>query len=153
MTSAHWTPGIGDPTVAGWVTVAAYFGAAVLCFRARASGRPTERRWWTGLAVLMVVMGFNKQLDLQTLFTDVGRDMARSEDWYNARGIVQRDFIVAMMVSGAVAALTLFMTVGRRSGSWVRLSILAVCALGVFVLVRAASFHHVDAMLGLKFGG
>jgi len=29
-----WMPGIGDPTLLGWLTVAAYFTAAGLCLRA-----------------------------------------------------------------------------------------------------------------------
>src|SRR5882672_1117833 len=29
-----WSPGIGDPTVMGWLTVAAYFAASWLCVRA-----------------------------------------------------------------------------------------------------------------------
>ena len=153
MTSAHWTPGIGDPTVAGWITVVAYFIAALLCLRARAGERVVEQRWWRGLGVLMILMGINKQLDLQTLFTDIGRDVARADDWYAQRGIVQWDFIVAMMTGGMIAAVVLILTVGRRSGAWVRLSIVALCWLGVFVLIRAASFHHVDAMLGLKLAG
>src|SRR6516162_9395429 len=28
-----WSPGIGDPTFAGWLTAFAYLGAAALCFR------------------------------------------------------------------------------------------------------------------------
>jgi hypothetical protein len=28
-----WSPGIGDPTVAGWITVFAYFAASLLCWR------------------------------------------------------------------------------------------------------------------------
>ena len=29
-----WEPGIGDPTLMGWFTVFAYFGTALLCYRA-----------------------------------------------------------------------------------------------------------------------
>jgi hypothetical protein len=153
VTSAHWTPGIGDPTIAGWVTVATYFIAALLCMRARAAATSVERHWWTGLTVLMILMGINKQLDIQTLFTDIGRDMARAQGWYAQHRVVQGYFIVGLIVSGLVAALTLALTVGRKSRLWARVSIVAVCGLGVFVLIRATSFHHVDEMLGLKLGG
>jgi hypothetical protein len=153
MTSAQWTPGIGDPTIAGWVTVATYAIAALLCWRARAMSIDAERHWWTGLFVLMILMGINKQLDIQTLFTDVGRDMARAQGWYDRHRVVQGFFIVGLIVAGLLAAMTLALTIGRKSRLWARVSMLATCALGVFVLIRATSFHHVDEMLGLQLGG
>jgi hypothetical protein len=153
VTSAHWTPGIGDPTIAGWVTVVVYFLAAALCFRASAAPVLIERRWWTGLSMLMILMGINKQLDIQTLFTDIGRDMARAQGWYGEHRMVQGYFIVGLVVSGLIIAATLALTLGRKSGPWARVAMLATCGLGVFVLIRATSFHHVDDMLGLKLGG
>jgi hypothetical protein len=131
-----------------------YFVAALACFGARRTAALTERRWWTALFILMIVMGINKQLDIQTLFTDIARDVARAQGWYDARRrVVQWDFIVAMVIAGCVATCALFLTVGRKARAWVKLSIVAVCGLGVFVLIRATSFHHVDEMLGLKLGG
>jgi hypothetical protein len=153
VTSAHWTPGIGDPTIAGWVTVATYFIIALLCFLARKSSTGPERHWWTGLVALMILMGINKQLDIQTLFTDIGRDLARSRGWYDQHRVVQVYFIIGLIVSGLITAVTLGMTVGRKSRAWARTAMLATCGLGVFVLIRATSFHHVDEMLGLKLGG
>ena len=32
----HWKPGIGDPNVMGWITLAAYVVAGALCIRAAA---------------------------------------------------------------------------------------------------------------------
>ena len=31
----------------------------------------------------MLLLGINKQLDLQSLFTEVMRDMAHAQGWYN----------------------------------------------------------------------
>jgi hypothetical protein len=113
-----------------------------------------EGRWWLAMSALMLFLGINKQLDLQSLFTEIGRDVARSQDWYDeSRHTVQLDFIAAMLVSGVVAGVVLALTVGRRVRNWARLSMLAVCALGVWVLIRATSFHHVDEMLGYRFAG
>lgn len=154
MSYGNWSPGIGDPTIAGWVTVVLYFAAALLCWRARDAVGPPERRWWTVVAVLLVLLGFNKQLDIQTLFTEIGRSVARAQGWYNEeRRVVQFDFIVAMAIGGGVIATIMAATVGRRVGRWARLSMMALCALGVFVLIRATSFHHVDEMLGVHVGG
>ena len=77
----RWEPGIGDPSLVGWITVAAYFSAALLCYRAhqRASGHDpyaavdNKVAWvWMGLALALGALGVNKQLDLQSLLTQVG---------------------------------------------------------------------------------
>ena len=151
MISTDWTPGIGDPTIAGWVTVAAYAVCGVLCFRA--TRQSISRRWWTALGFLLGLLGVNKQLDLQSLFTSILRDLARFQGWYDQRGHYQAEFISLMIVSGFILAIFLALTVGRKSDNMVRLSIVAVCVLGAFVVVRAASFHHVDFMLGLTWQG
>ena len=153
MRYGAWTVGIGDPTVAGWITVAVYFLAAFLAFRARHAEQP-ERGWWLAMAGLMLLLGINKQLDLQSLFTEIGRTVARAQGWYNEeRRVVQMDFIIAMLVTGVLTAIVLALTVGRRVRNWARVSMIAVCALGAWVLIRATSFHHVDEMLGYRFAG
>src|SRR5580693_6074196 len=85
----RWKPGIGDPTVMGWVTVAAYFVAVIGCFLAAwreplpdGTRRPRSRpsKFWLALAALMVALGINKQLDLQSLATQIGRDAIRGWD-------------------------------------------------------------------------
>src|SRR5579862_622210 len=98
----HWEPGIGDPTVIGWVTVAAYFLAACLSFRA-AWRSPRARRGWSGprlfwglFTVALVLLGINKQLDLQTWFTLFFKQVALHEGWYERRRPVQAAFIGAV---------------------------------------------------------
>lgn len=145
----RWHPGIGDPSLAGWVTVAAYLGAAMLCYSARV--RPPElpeRRFWTLLGVLLLLLGINKQLDLQTWLTEVGRDMALAQGWYERRRIIQGIFIfwLGMAALGFRAWLGIRL---RNLSPPARLAGKGVVLLGFFVLVRAASFHHVDVWLGV----
>ncbi len=112
----RWKPGIGDPTVMGWVTVAAYFVTAVGCYGAawreplpngtrRTPSRPSV--FWLILASLMVALGINKQLDLQSLVTQIGRDLISAWDLYGKRRALQVAFIlaVAMACAGSLAAL------------------------------------------------
>ena len=75
-----WRPGIGDPTVMGWITVAVYFGAASLCLRQALESRrrraTAERTiFWCILTAFLFCLGINKQLDLQTLLTLTGRNI------------------------------------------------------------------------------
>jgi hypothetical protein len=164
----RWHPGIGDPSVIGWVTVVAYFLAAWLAFRALrehsrgphvapqtygASEPPALRearaltRFWALVLVAMLLLGVNKQLDLQTWFTEVGRDLARRQQWYEARRPVQMAFIAGIALLGSAGTITLAVMM-RHVLSRVVGALVGLGALVTFVIVRAASFHHVDALLG-----
>ena len=157
MTTANdgrWHPGIGDPTAIGWITVAAYVAACVLCAvcAQRSSRNEQQRRFWWVLAIVMLVLGINKQLDLQTWFTEVGRDMARAQGWYGVRQQVQVAFISTLAVLGLLSQFWLYRSL-RDFGREARLAAVGLAFLAVFVVMRAASFHHADTLLGLKLGG
>src|SRR5262245_10609472 len=109
-----WRPGIGDPTPMGWATVVAYLLAAVACGWAAVEDRRVGRRtgrgrpafWWI-LAVLLLLLGINKQLDLQTWFTTVGRRVAREQGWYARRKEYQTALIKAIAAGGLLGLLLL----------------------------------------------
>lgn len=175
MDEIRWSPGIGDPTVMGWLTVVAYFAVALLCLRSfmvekagpprpyrksiKALFRVMRKHWpdppgparragmWLGLAFAMGFLGINKQLDLQTLLTELGRVAAMSEGWYENRRAVQVGFIGALLVTAAagVGALWWFM---RGHLADFRLALVGMVVLVGFVIVRATSFHDVDIFLG-----
>jgi len=149
----RWMAGIGDPSPIGWITVAAYGAAAALAARnawaARRRGAPAG--FWFALTVLMLLLGINKQLDLQTWFGQTGRDMALSQGWYERRRAVQAAFIV-LLGAGAIA----FVTSARRywAARWhdYRWVFLGVVLLAVFIVIRAASFHHIDDFIHFDLG-
>ena len=83
MADLRWRFGIGDPTAVGWLTVAAYAATAALSVRAflrsrarRAAprrcgsssspGPAVDETIWLLIAITMLLLGINKQLDLQT---------------------------------------------------------------------------------------
>ena len=148
----QWHPGIGDPSLGGWLTVAAYFVTAVLCGRAGRNADNVRLRWfWLVAAGVLILIGINKQLDLQTWFTEVGRRTAIAGGWYDERAFVQEAFIVAISLLGAVALLIAVVFL-RTQLAEVWLAVAGACFLVVFVIVRAMSFHHVDRLLGLTLG-
>jgi len=128
MRGFRWTPTIGDPTFVGWLTVAAYFLVGALCLRAfmaEKSGksrpylasifalvRVMKRSWpapplparragiWLVISGLMFALGVNKQLDLQTLLTDLARALAHYQGWYDDRHPIQIFFILLMLTGG-----------------------------------------------------
>lgn len=159
----RWRPGIGDPTVMGWVTVAAYLAAAFLCARvARAIALPPpgyprrgERRqrafWWL-LAAALLVLGVNKQLDLQSALTALGRWAAHAQGWYGARRKVQLVFVLGVGYAGLLVMLGGVWLLWRAS-RWAWLAHAGFMFVVAFVVMRAASFHHVDQFLGWRVGG
>ena len=94
----NWQPEIGDPTLLGWITVVAYFVSAILCGMAVRSARARsddsrastkfEAGFWTASMVIVASLGINKQLDIQTLFTETARELALVGGWYDNVGAV-----------------------------------------------------------------
>jgi hypothetical protein len=153
MTSSQdgrWHPGIGDPNATGWITVAAYASAMLLCYLCQRKVQPgPARQFWWCMALTMAALGLNKQLDLQTWFTEVGRDLSLQYGWYARRRTVQAVFIGALLVAGLVARSWLLQRL-KGLDAYARRAASGLVVLGLFVLVRATSFHHVDALLGFS---
>lgn len=160
ISQIYWRPRIGDPTFMGWLTVAAYGLTAGLCFIvakrlpaaaagvAAAEGQEArgQRRLWFGVAVVMAILCINKQLDLQSLLTNVGRILAHRGGWYELRRTIQFWFVVTV----AVASVASFVFLVRKTRSVFRgraLLLLGLSMLLLFVVMRAASFHHVGVFL------
>ncbi len=148
-----WHAGIGDPTAMGWITVAAYFVGAALaagvCRRlaqAPNPAAPRETRFWWLLFGVLVFLGVNKQLDLQTLLTEIGRNLARAQGWFQYRRAVQAVFVVVLAACGLAAYIWVWRSV-RDALRPCALALAGLWFLGCFVLIRAASFHHVDVFL------
>ena len=150
---AQWSPGLGDNSAMGWVTVLVYLLAAILSVGAakalHGSEAPLrrERVFWGISGAVMLFLAINKQLDLQSLFTMIGRCNAHLMGWYDMRQTVQRDFILAVAVGGGLAVgLLALLLRGILGRVWpALLGIGFVCG---FVLIRAASFHDVDGLIG-----
>jgi hypothetical protein len=152
--SQAWSPQIGDPTVMGWVTVALYFLAALASFAAGVRQRP-ERGFWIALAVLLIALGINKQFDLQSAMTAVGRCLAQAQGWYEDRRAVQLAFISGLLGISAIVMITVLISL-RRSLGRVGVAILGFGLLVTFVAVRAIGFHgfdrfiHAEAAFGIR---
>jgi hypothetical protein len=149
---ALWSPGLGDNHPMGWLTVAVYLAAAVTSARvamtnaADDAGARRERVFWWISATVMLALAVNKQLDLQSLVTVIGRCHAQLAGWYDIRRSVQRLFILAV-AAGGVAALGLFILLLRGILGRVWPALLGLGFVCAFVLIRAASFHHVDLLI------
>lgn len=157
--ASRWTPGIGDPTVIGWLTVVGYLVAAWSCRRA-SDEVPTRalestrwlRRYWILIALALCLLGINKQLDLQSLLTQVGRDLAKTGGWYGDRREVQALFVWCVAAL-SLMTIGLILVCGWAVRHYILPSSLGMGVLLTFVVIRAASFHHVDVLIGHRVIG
>lgn len=150
-----------DSGIIAWITVVAYMATAVLCMMAarraaaaralRARMTVGERPFWLGMVAIFLFLGLNKQLDLQTTFTQLLRASARAEGWYADRRVYQAAF-VAVLAACAVSAVFILLWMVRSGPGSVKLAVVGGIISTAFILLRAASFHHVDAVLSSRWG-
>jgi hypothetical protein len=156
ISEIRWRPTIGDPGFMGWFTVAAYAVggglAAVAGWRQVSGDRKFQGpmgRVWLAVTVLLACLCVNKQLDLQSLFTEIGRVIAYHQGWYEQRRGFQKWFVLGIL---AVAAVLGIWFISRFPGFWRSHKLLTVGLLFLltFIVVRAVSFHHVDVFLNTR---
>ena len=149
-----WHAGIGDPTVLGWVTVFAYLAATLRCtFKAfKLEKHDVNYYFWLYLALFLLLLAINKQLDLQSWFTQLMRTTAQTHGWYSHRKPLQLAFIVFLASSMLITLLSIRLKLAQ---SWHNypLTWLGVVVLSTFILMRAASFSHIDRMINYPIFG
>ena len=166
---------LGDPYAGAWFIFYSYFAVAVLCARAfqvsligsrlatdypNPERRTSDRRaayrasvmFWGLVIVMFVALGINKQIDLQTWLTDVGRRMSMAQGWYEQRAMVQTIFVLVIAVSGVVA-LSVLLKLTRDLLPRHVLAFVGLAILAVFLIMRAASFHDLEAVIRLEILG
>ena len=153
--NGKWHPGIGDPTIIGWLIVAAYITAALLSIACAVNSKKDPQKekqvFWIVTAIIMALLAVNKQLDFQTYLLAVARNAARHQGWYRQRHIFQAIVLVVMAVAG-IAAIS-FAIRHLRNIRGQRLAFCGLVLLLVFIVIRGASSHFVDNLLAFKIIG
>ena len=153
---ANWWRDFGDNDPLGWATTLAYFVAAALCFRRakrlRLAAPPQEPRElappeapradardWAIIGAGLVLLGLNKQLDLQILARDTGIALVRALGFDARRRWVGRLFVFALsaVVLSVLARAARHLRVARRGH---RLTLLGLAFLACFVVLRSAGY-------------
>jgi len=137
--------------------VFAYFATAALCAwtaRSILHGIPEKERgrqylaWWL-MTLFLIALGINKQLDLQSLFTAIGRQMAREQGWFDERRKIQFAFILGMMAAATLVMGSIAWAIRFRWREY-GLMFVGVVFASSFIVIRAASFHHFES---IRLGG
>ncbi|PIE22420.1 MAG: hypothetical protein CSA62_12455 [Planctomycetota bacterium] len=154
----RWLERLGDSAPIDLVITFAYFACAWLGWRAsRSEDRSSTEsvaqllRW---LAISLIALGINKQLDLQILLTQSGRWLAWHQGWYGERRSVQLAFLilVALASTGLLLWALLRLQPHLQRGKGLRWTLTGFALLIAFVMMRAASFHHLDRVLSWSPG-
>jgi hypothetical protein len=148
---ANETTLVGDPTVLGWTTFALYFIAVVLSFRAakifRSQNQAVVGQVWTWIASVLLVLGLNKQLDLQTWLIHFAGRIAKRERVYEYRRMWHALFFVGLITVSLIVALRWSAKL-RVFARQVPMAAAGCASVTAYVVVRAASIDQVDRLLG-----
>ena len=115
LRDGHWYWGLGDPDAGAVFVTALYLLTSILCLLvARRLGRtvlPTEvskarseATFWLVLAGILLLLGINKQADLQSLLTLYGRELVKQAGLYEIHRTLQVVFIAGVAVFACLAA-------------------------------------------------
>ena len=149
----RWVLGANDPDWVGWLTTAAYMVSAGLCWscakkiRGLSTNEGGHHRWmWWVLAAVMLLLGINKQLDLQTPFIAFCKQLAIAEGWYHHRQVARWGFIAGLGTAGFVILALLLVALCHGGWRQYGLAVGGLVSVLVFVLIRASSFHIGDVI-------
>lgn len=134
----------GDPTVVGWLTLLAYLAAALLTWRVRAKlgasdQLRSERRFYTAVALLALLLGINKQADFQTTVADAARSLLAATELYEQRRVFQGVATVLVLAIGAALVVALLRLVLHAPRATERV-LVGILMLFAFVAFRALLF-------------
>jgi ACR3 family arsenite efflux pump ArsB len=150
-----WRPQLDNPNFLGWSVVAAYLLGAIFCgWVALKTGKldsEGSKIWWL-LAVVLLFLGINKQLNLQTLMIVMGRRAAFAGGWYGHRRFVQVIFSAAFALLG-LCLLVCFAAHAKRFIERNRLAFAGVIVLLLFVVLRSSTINHANNLIGVDLKG
>ncbi len=138
--ASAWTPSLGDPTLTGWGIAGAYGVAAVLALKAWRG--PTRRFGWV-LAVVLILLMLNKQLDLQSAMTAIAKCMAKAQGWYENRRPIQLGFALIVLAL-AIAMVSVLARAAWRRPADTGVALGGMILLSIFVAMRAAQIHRAE---------
>jgi ACR3 family arsenite efflux pump ArsB len=141
-----------NPTFLGWSVVAGYLLAAIFCgWVAQKTDKLASREskvWWL-LAGVLLFLGINKQLNLQTFMIVMGRRAAFAGGWYEHRRFVQTIFSAAFALLG----LCILWCFAARAKAFIgrnRLAFAGAVVLLLFVVLRSSTINHANELFGVE---
>lgn len=150
-----WSFESHDPFWA-WFIVGMYLLAAFLCLRAFFCSQRSlfpdiikkkSRIFWAFLFIIMLFLACNKQLDIQTYITAVGREVAHAQGWYEQRRTIQKEVVITLILISLLFLFYMFYMVYNLPTAN-KIAMIGALFTFAFIGMRALSFHHVDHYVG-----
>jgi hypothetical protein len=153
-----WRTEMGDPDALGWATTVAYLIAAALCARTALATRggppdapPGDRPgpWWL-LSAGLLLLGLNKQLDLQILVRELGirfidlLGMDAQRRWFGRAFVLLMALFLLRVMREAVRQMR-----GHTRGHHLLLTGLALLA--CFAVLRAGTYIPGLKQMNMRF--
>lgn len=144
----------GDPTFAGWLIFIFYFILVYRCYfkYVNAKRQGLEVTFWFVVGGLMLLLGLNKQLDLQTIFEANMRELALTHGWYAQRRMMQMIFIVTLAF-GLLTMLIILRTSLAKTWQQNKIVCFGLVLIAVFIVLRAAAFNHLNVLSTQSYWG
>ena len=143
-----WRAGIVSLTTFGWLTLAIYLIAVFCCVRqvriVKMRGGGTK--FWIFLAIFLLLLAINKQIDLQSWFMQVAKYTPIANGWYEYKEPIQIALIsiavLGILIVGVASRLYLLSSWRHYPLAW-----LGAILLFAIILMRAASYPDVDILI------
>jgi len=141
-----WRPHLGDNDWLGWITVIGYLIAFILnlivAIKVNQTPEKNTRWFWYLTCFILLFLGINKQLDVQTLLIETGKKTAWVLGFYEQRRIFQKGFMLGI---GVTMFTVLILTGKTLKTDWQKskLTLLGLLFLIGFVLLRGATFNRI----------
>jgi hypothetical protein len=131
-----------------------FLAALVAAWAAGPSAKEPDRRpgpatlWWQALIVLLALACLWELFGLESWLGERARAMARAQDFYYPRAVLQK-----VVISAAVAATVLTVPLIGRARSSRRLLLVSFGVYLAISLVNLVSFHVIDKLADLSWHG
>jgi len=155
QSSTGWILEVGDPTLGAWLITFGYFAASLLCLRTSfiqkeiemVIGKPVSivrlnsRSFWLACGFFSLLLGLNKQLDLQTLLIELLQNKSELDKAVTTNRIGSTSFIALITASIGYTYL-IFRVAIEKTRIMIRLGLVSLTLLFIYVIYRAATIHQ-----------
>jgi hypothetical protein len=158
MRALDWHPGIGQLPFGTWGAAVLYLLAAYFCWRVARGLRPSgadgrsEAQVWIAIAILFLVLGICRELDIQSVVTNYWRAIARQQGWYANRRVIQPEIISVIGFAFLITSVFVLVVVWSQP-QITRLAVAGALWLLTYIAIRAVSFHPVDVLANTRVLG
>lgn len=150
----YWINKRGDPTVIGWFITLFYFFvfATSLYLLKKTTPNILDNKYiwfWYGVTILIILLGINKQLDIQMLFADFARLYAKVSGIFENRKPFQHKILSFLTTIGiSIFSVTIYKLWNAPKRMW--LALIGFCILFSFPIIRLISLHSIEALLSIS---